>query len=120
MEVQRNSKILKIEPFLEALTWPLTGMSRDGRKRLSGSDKQSLLTQVTHVMHPALLGNRLDDMNRNMIRNLEISIEGLNEFAHNTVDLYSWCRHTVTVASTDAIYGSLNPFKSNEVEDAFW
>ncbi|KAF9699632.1 hypothetical protein EKO04_002456 [Ascochyta lentis] len=36
-------------------------------------------------------------------------------------DLYSWIRHTICLASTDALYGPCNPFRVDpELEDAFW
>lgn len=70
-------------------------------------------------MHPALLGSGLDVMNRNMIKNLAVSIDELEQ-DHTSIDLHFWCRHAVTVASTDAVYGPLNPYKDPAVERAFW
>jgi hypothetical protein len=36
------------------------------------------------------------------------------------VDYWKWCRHIITMASTDAAYGPANPFKEKVVEDGFW
>lgn len=76
--------------------------------------------KVLHSMHPALLGPGLDRMNSTMINNLQISVDKLESQHNFSFDLYTWCRHTISVASTDAVYGPLNPFKSGEIEPAFW
>ncbi|KAJ6032767.1 hypothetical protein N7540_003499, partial [Penicillium herquei] len=35
-------------------------------------------------------------------------------------DLHGWCRQAITVASTDSVYGPLNPYRVEGIEDAFW
>lgn len=75
---------------------------------------------VIHSMHPVLLGSGLDRMNSTMIKNLQISIDKLESQYDVSFDLHTWCRHAIVVASTDAVYGSLNPYKSEEIENAFW
>ena len=75
---------------------------------------------VIHSMHPVLLGSGLDRMNSTTIKNLQISIDKLESRHDVSFDLHTWCRHAIVVASTDAVYGSLNPYKSEEIEKAFW
>ena len=44
----------------------------------------------------------------------------LNDQNEVTLDLYSWVHHTITLASTDAVYGPANPFQDPKVEKGFW
>lgn len=52
-----------------------------------------------------------------MIKNLNFSIDALQS-ERNSIDLYFWCRHAIAVASTDALYGPLNPYKDPAIESA--
>ena len=99
----------------------MANITGDGLKLLQ--EKQNgdddLHKRVVHSMHPALLGSGLDKMNRNMIKNLKASIDGLEQ-DHTSIDLHLWCQHAVALASTDAVYGSHNPYKDPAIENAFW
>lgn len=120
--VQRNHKTVSFDPFLTAAANRMAGIDGEGLKLLQETENGGggVNNKVLHSMHPALLGPGLDRMNSTMINNLQISIDKL-ELQHNlSFDLHTWCRHAITVASTDAVYGPLNPFKSGEIETAFW
>lgn len=81
---------------------------------------QGVGQQTADSMHPALLGSGLDQMNGKMIAVLKTFIDELASQPDNVVDLYEWCSHAVTVASTDAVYGPLNPYRSESNRRAFW
>ncbi len=100
----------------------MAGISGDGLKLLEETESGGggINNKVIHAMHPALLGPGLDKMNETMIKNLKVSIDELEVKKVVTFDLHAWCRHAITVASTDAVYGPQSPYKSKEVEDAFW
>lgn len=75
------------------------------------------------MLAPSLApGPGLDEMNRVMIENVAISLESLAVPATKgqKIMLSSWLRHEITVATTNSVYGPLNPFKDRKVEDAFW
>ncbi|GME23799.1 Cytochrome p450 [Neofusicoccum parvum] len=76
--------------------------------------------KITHAMNPALLGPGLDRMNEKMISFLKTSVDQLSTAQDSDYDLFSWCRHAITVAATDSAYGKMNPYRSSEIEDAFW
>ncbi|KAJ8116888.1 hypothetical protein OPT61_g1789 [Boeremia exigua] len=102
---------------MAGVTGPGLGLLREEQ-----NGGQGLNNKVLHSMHPALLGTGLDRMNEKMIKFLKLSVDELAT-THNdrsSFDLHAWCRHAITVASTDAIYGSLNPYKQREVEDSLW
>ncbi|MCJ1348396.1 hypothetical protein MMC31_006628 [Peltigera leucophlebia] len=100
----------------------MAGIDGEGLKLLQEKENGGggINNKVLHSMHPALLGTGLDRMNSTMIKNLQISIDKLESQRNVSFDLHTWCRHAIVVASTDAVYGPLNPYKSEEIENAFW
>lgn len=120
--IQRNSKTISFDPLLTNAAKRLAGVHGKGLKLLQEVENGGggLNTQVVHAMQPALLGSGLDTMNKSMINNLQISIEELQATQNDPLDLHNWCRQTMTIASTDAVYGPLNPYKSKDIENAFW
>ncbi|KAL9622344.1 MAG: hypothetical protein Q9160_003355 [Pyrenula sp. 1 TL-2023] len=75
------------------------------------------------MVHPSLApGPGLDAMTRIMVSNVAMSMERLDETVTEggSLQLRSWLRHEITLASSNAVYGPMNPFLNKEVEDAFW
>ena len=120
--VQRSHKTISFDPFLTTAANRLAGIHGKGLKLLQDTENGGggVNSKVVHSMHPALLGPGLDAMNRNMIHNLQTSIDKLESQHEVSLDLHNWCRHAIAVASTDAVYGPLNPYKSEQIEEAFW
>ncbi|KAL2827939.1 cytochrome P450 [Aspergillus cavernicola] len=118
--VQRNSKTISFDPFLTSSADRLAGIHGPGlellREKQAGG--QGISQAVIHAMLPTLTGKPLDRMNERMVRLLGPLVDELA--MGDTVDLYAWCRHAITAASTDASYGPLNPYKDQKIEDAFW
>ncbi|KAJ5709762.1 hypothetical protein N7493_010053 [Penicillium malachiteum] len=112
--VQRNSKTISFDPLLVAAANHLAGITGDGLKLLDDTSNggSGVSKHILHAMHPALLGQNLDEMNRNMIERLEVFLNDLytNAVKAELVDLHGLCRHAITVASTDSVYGPLNPY----------
>ena len=104
----------------------ITLPSKDGLaillKNLNGEQGEWGLQIDTHKgMHAALApGTALDSMSQPMLRTVAESLDSLGTDSKVTIDLASWLRHTITMASTDAVYGPTNPFKDPAVEDGFW
>lgn len=76
------------------------------------------------VMRSALTpGADLDAMNRVMIQNLAASMERIRPEkggSNPSISLMHWLRHELTTATTNAVYGPLNPYADRNVEDGFW
>jgi hypothetical protein len=120
--VQRNHRYISFDPFLRVAAERVSGIVGKGLRLLIQEPENgghSLNNALLHAMHPALLGSGLDGMNRNMTGNLQASIDSLAA-ERAPFDLHMWCRRVITIASTDAVYGAMNPYKSQEVQDAFW
>lgn len=120
--VQRNHKIISFDPFLTAAANRMAGITGKGLRLLQ--EKQGggggINEDVIHAMHPALLGPALDVMNQKMILGLCSSIDALSSNRELSLDLHAWCRHSITVASTRAVWGSKNPYESDNLQSAFW
>ncbi|KAI5258665.1 cytochrome P450 [Aureobasidium subglaciale] len=121
-DVQRNSKVITFDPFLDSAAERMVGVSAQGLKLLRGKEKGGgdLNRKVVKAMHPTLLGPGLDVANRNMINNLVKSVDELASLGNKSFDIYAWCKHAIAVASTDAVWGEKNPLKDPEIEAAFW
>ena len=120
--VQRNNRNISFDPFLTSAAERLAGIKGHNlnllREQESGG--HGVHKHVLHDMQPALLGDSLEHMNEKMIIYLRIAVDDIASRPNSAFDLHLWCRHAITVASTDAVYGPLNPYNDRDVEDAFW
>jgi hypothetical protein len=119
--IQRHHRTISFDRFLTTLAKRMLALSEKGYEAFR--DSQSGGGGVTHTvlnaMHSSLLGEGLDKMNRTMMKNLELFIDEVAQ-QEGDFDLYKWCEHTITLASTNSVYGRLNPYKSKVIEEAFW
>jgi hypothetical protein len=121
MAVQRNSKALTFEFFLNAAA-NAAGIDAQGREQLdtvADASGNSVHTKSVQAIPNALLGEGLNEMNSRMIGYMKVSIDELHE-QRGPLALRSWVQHAITIASTDAMYGPRNPYKDPEVEKSFW
>ena len=121
--IQRKSRLISFDPFPTSAAERLAGITGSGLQLLreTRAGGHGLGLNVLHAMGPALLGDGLDRMNINMVMTLKSSIDELGSTgAYIPFDLYAWCRQALTIASTEAVYGPLNPYKSGFIQEAFW
>lgn len=65
-------------------------------------------------------GPNLDDLNAKAVQILNSSMEVLcAKKTTTTVDLFAWASEEIMLATTNAVYGSKNPFKNPNVRDAY-
>nr|A0A2I6PJ00.1 RecName: Full=Cytochrome P450 monooxygenase nodJ; AltName: Full=Nodulisporic acid biosynthesis cluster protein J [Hypoxylon pulicicidum]AUM60053.1 cytochrome P450 oxygenase [Hypoxylon pulicicidum] len=115
--IQRQSQNIRFDTFEFTLAAErVGGVSGPGLKLLKGS----IVDELQHAMHHALIGHGLDAMNLSMIEAIKPSIDELQSQKQAAFDLFAWCKRSITMASTDSVYGPMNPFRSIEVERAFW
>ncbi|KAJ5918195.1 hypothetical protein N7454_010570 [Penicillium verhagenii] len=118
---QRHTKTLKFDPLV---TFGLRNVGGIGNKttlnllREKESGGGGLVQKVMHDMAPTLVGKSLDELNLRMTQLLVPHLDRLAESP--VVDLYGWCRDVIMDASTDSLYGPLNPYGDPEVAKAFW
>ncbi|RHZ56949.1 hypothetical protein CDV55_104934 [Aspergillus turcosus] len=117
---RRHHRTMSFEPAITDAARRVTGLDGHGfnllREKRSGGD--TLHGDVVHAMRPSLEGAGLDQMNEKVIGFLLRSVDEVPTGA--PFDFHGWCRSAITIASTDAVYGRLNPYRSKELQDAFW
>ena len=126
--IQKNPKALAFPPIEAKFAFNVCGPSAEAHKivmnNVNGEEGDwGLSMELYAAMRGALLpGPHIDEMNREMIRCINASLEDikLRKGQHRTMNLASWLRETVTIATTNSVYGPQNPFKDASVVDAFW
>lgn len=118
--VQRNNKIISFDPLFTTVAKHLAGIQGNALNMIREveSGGHGLGREIMNAMIPTLTGKSLDKMNDQILRSLRPLLDELDGI--QTFDLYGWCRYAITVASTDAKYGQLNPYKVPATADAFW
>lgn len=116
---QKHPTVITLEPLLKFTQKRLCQAQRDKLVHLCDQDHcPSLLSRIVHDTTPVLAGKSLDRMNGIIFRQLLPIIGDMSNY--DTVDLNGWLRHAITIISTNATYGNLNPFKIRHIEDTFW
>ncbi|OOO09411.1 cytochrome P450 [Aspergillus oryzae] len=120
--VRQNRSTMSFNPLFTAMAQRAGGIQKPGLQLLREEELggQGLAKKTVEVMRPALLGNKLDHLNEQMIHALKHIVHQVASSPTLPFDLYEWCSDALTVASTDAIYGPLNPYKSEAIRKAFW
>lgn len=126
--VQRHPKALAFAPIEAKFAMTICKTSQEANdilnRNVNGEEGDwGLMIDFYKSIHPALApGGGLDAMNRIMIQNIACSLENLNTMSSGSrrIRLNEWCRHEITMTTTNSVYGHQNPFKDRAIEDAFW
>ena len=128
--IQKQPKIFSFPPIAAHFSKTVCASSKEAgdivdffatSEHVDDSDVTAFFKMFSHVLAP---GPDLDSMNRVMIENIAKSMQRLGEVADqapaNSLMLYDWLKHEITLATTNSVYGLLNPFLDFKVEEAFW
>ncbi|KAH8600689.1 cytochrome P450 [Bisporella sp. PMI_857] len=126
--VQRQPAILAFPPIEVRAVVNAMGASKTAEAILNkdldpkdGNWGNAFAVTFSKAIHPALSpGANLDAMNRAAIQNVAEIVERLASRPTKHVKLFEWAVHELSIATTDAVYGPMNPFKDPAVEAAFW
>jgi cytochrome P450 len=126
--IQKQHKILAFPPISVRFSSTVCGSSKEAQaileQNVNGDDGEHGISMEIHAaMHQALKpGPLLDDMNRDMIREIAKSLDALEPAPGSTkkIGLYAWLRDAITLATTRSVYGPLNPYEDKAIVDAFW
>ena len=114
--VNRNSKVLAFNPFIAALGMRITGhdeaTSKIVQHNLNGENGTGYVIDL-HDNMVAALAPKCDDLVNMTGGMLDEASLYINAVQGRTVDLFGWIREMVTMASTSAVYGPHNPFKTD-------
>lgn len=126
--VQRQPKVLAFPPIEAKFAMVVCDLSKEANDILkinvNGDEGDwGYSMEFYKSLHPALApGEGLDAMNRVMIQNIAASTEALKPTRTRAtrIGLMEWIRRQITMATTNSVYGSMNPFKDPKIEKAFW
>lgn len=127
--VERNEKTISFWPFMTAMSPRLFDVGKHSRTMdivNYNIDAKQGKTGVVHETHKGMHaemapGDNLDLMNQATLGVMEGFFNELAVEGEAVVDLYDWIRPRLTIASTQAIYGSTNPLRREpRLVDAWW
>ena len=124
--IQKQSKTLSFWPMEAKFTGQLGDLSSEGRAILESNvmgaqGRASLFVEGMKMTHQAVRpGQSLDDMNKVTAKTLQRELDGIDGTKNASIDLWAFTRHIMTLASTDGVYGSSNPYRDIAIEQAFW
>lgn len=121
--LQRQIKTIAFAPIEAQAAATVMGVGPSGNA-IIGSDRMleddSYLSTFVPSIQPALgPGPGLDAINGSAIRCIADSLEFLNSKGPKTVELFSWIRGELFMATTESIYGPQNPFRDSALEKAW-
>ncbi|KAL8828148.1 MAG: hypothetical protein Q9191_002754 [Dirinaria sp. TL-2023a] len=128
LAVQRNAKNISFNPFVIAMMPRLFNVSQSDvriAKADHGGEKGhwGYMAELHHagisILGP---GEESEHMVKAMLATMLESVDLLARPEDGReLELFAWLRRTITVASTDAVFGPENPFaKDPTLENAFW
>lgn len=123
LAVQRHPKTASFAPIQIQAADAVMGVSPAGNA-IIGSEKTTedggYLATFVPSTHPALSpGPGLDALNGSAIRYFSSAAERLASSGATTVDLFSWVRRQIFMATTESMYGPENPFRDPALVQAW-
>ena len=83
----------------------------------------SVFSDMFKLMHDILRsGDEISSFGRSVTRSLVKSLESFDRALETgrEIRLWDWVKHQMTMMTTEAAYGPLNPYRDSSVEKAFW
>jgi hypothetical protein len=121
--LQRQIKTIAFAPIEAQAAATVMGVGPAGNSIIGSANMReqgSYLATFVPSTHPALSpGPGLDAINRAAIRHISDSLEGFRDKCPTTVELFSWVRRELFMATTESIYGPKNPFRDPVLEKAW-
>lgn len=126
--VQKLPKILAFPPIEAKFTKNVCGISAEANRILdintNGEDGDWGLSMESHAGMRSWLapGPALDEINRGMMSEVAETLDALLPMGTTSkrLLLVDWLRQSITLATTNAVYGPHNPFLQKSVYAGFW
>ena len=126
--IQKQPKKLSFAPLEAKFACKTLAISSKGTDivmtNVNGEEGDWGLSMETYaVMRTTLApGATLEELTRPTIQNLAKALNTLIPTGLTKIEvrLSKWVRNTVTLATTDSVYGPLNPYQDQEIQDSFW
>ncbi|KAE8322664.1 cytochrome P450 [Aspergillus sergii] len=103
--VRQNRSTMSFNPLFTAMAQRAGGIQKPGLQLLREEELggQGLAKKTVEVMRPALLGDKLDYLNEQMIHVLKHIVDKVASSPTMSFDLYEWCSDALTVASREQL-----------------
>jgi len=124
--LQRQPKTLSFWYFEAHFTAKLGGLSQAAANgcfqgvRPESTDQCPLIDCLKGAKAAMSPQGDLDRMIEVASRVMDEGLQILMQENKTPIDLESWIRHEVMMATTDAVYGAGNPYRDPKIEDRFW
>jgi hypothetical protein len=120
--IQKQPKKLSFAPLEAKFACKTLAISSKGTDivmtNVNGEEGDWGLSMETY----AVMRTTLEELSRPTIQNLAKALNTLIPAGLTKIEvgLSKWVRNTVTLATTDSVYGPLNPYQDQEIQDSFW
>ncbi|KAB8263615.1 cytochrome P450 [Aspergillus pseudonomiae] len=103
--VRHSRSTMSFDPLFTAMAERAGGIPKAGLELLREEERggKGLAKQTVEAMRPALLGNKLDHLNEQMIHVLKPNVDQVASIPTRSLDLYGWCNDALTVASREQL-----------------
>jgi hypothetical protein len=116
-------KNLSFDPFTLEFAQRMLAISNESMVpiRFPGDDKTpSFLAEFVKELHGAMAEKHLGKMNASALQRVANTVNEIGT-TFETESLYLWLRNMMTVATSDALFGSRNPLRRDQsLVDAIW
>lgn len=121
--LQRQIKTIAFAPIEAQAAATVMGVGPAGNAIIGSHqmfEKDSYLSTFVPSTHPALSpGPGLDALNGAAIQYFSNSLASINNSGPKIVELFSWIRSELFMATTESIYGPKNPFRDPTLKQAW-
>ncbi|EEP80138.1 conserved hypothetical protein [Uncinocarpus reesii 1704] len=125
----RKHKSISYAPIVSEFCSITCGTSNEATKILNHNllgehGNWGLCEEMVSGIRAALKpGKDLDNISLAMAQEVSCLLDAIKPDpgqGYSTIQLSAWVKQIVTVATTNSVYGPHNPYKSQEIKDAFW
>lgn len=121
--VQRQYRTIAFTPIESKAARGVMGCSDTADKiiNIDQTKDGAYLMSFAKAIHPAMApGVHLDAMNRVSVQRIAELLDNLQYTAPRKLNLFEWTRHSILRVTTDAVFGSRNPFRDPSLERAWY
>ena len=120
--VSKASKRLSFTPFIKMVAERLSGLKEPSLGKFDeSSGSKGIALDTVHSIKTAIQGKAGSaELDNAVLVQITSLLDNLSKQQGKPVNLLPWTRRTITLASSGAVYGPLNPLEDIETENALW
>lgn len=125
--LQRQPKSLSFWKFEAEFSAKLGGMPKSTADKLFAglspkefNEANYIVDGLKHTKAALSSHDGMDEMLQVVATVTNTDLGKLHADGRQTVDLFAWVQHEITMATTEAVYGPANPYRDPAVEHGFW